>query len=306
MKPNTFPKKRPILALPSQGYACLLLISLGITWSLAYSIARYCVTHGVHPLGYAFWQALGPAIVLSLICFIRKTTIPFSPNFLFFYGFSGLIGIALPNANMYYSAAHLPSGILAVIINTAPILTYLLALGFQAETFAMKRVTGVLLAVIGIYVIANPEHVFMGHADLYWILRSLTTPFCFALCAVYIARYRPKNSDAFAVAAGMLWAASIYLAITVIPSHHFYAFDSHFDRVQQYILLEIVLSSLGYWLFFQLLQKAGAVYYSLVAGIVSIAGLFWGWLFFQEHLQFFEIIGVVSILLGIFLVSLLQ
>lgn len=290
----------------------LLLISLGITWSLAYSIARYCTTHGVHPLGYTFWQSIGPAIVLTILCLIKKIPIKLNPKILFFYLLSSLIGIAIPNANMYYSASQLPSGILAVIINTAPIMTYLLAMGFKTEKFSIKKSFGVLLAIIGIYIIANPSNLSLDIDQASWVLRALITPFCFALCAVYIAKYRPDNCDSLALSAGMLWGASLWLTPIVFSQHHFYPLISYlnssidFSFPQKLIILEILLSSLGYWLFFQLLQKAGAIYYSLVAGIVAIAGLFWGWLFFQESLEGLAIYGTGFIIVGILIVSLLK
>lgn len=286
----------------------LLLISLGITWSLAYSIARYCTTHGVHPLGYTFWQSIGPAIVLTLLCFIKKIPMKLSPKIILFYLLSSLIGIAIPNANMYYSASQLPSGILAVIINTAPIITYLLAMSFKTEKFSYKKSFGVLLAITGIYIIANPSNLSLDINHTYWILRALITPFCFALCAVYIAKYRPENCDSLALSSGMLWGATLWLAPIIFSSDnsYFYTLNFSFNLQQKLIILEILLSSLGYWLFFQLLQKAGAIYYSLVAGVVAIAGLFWGWLFFQESLQGLAIYGTGFIIIGILIVSLFK
>lgn len=290
----------------------LLLISLGITWSLAYSIARYCTTNGVHPLGYAFWQSIGPAIILSLFCLIKKIPIRLSPKILFFYLFSSLIGIAIPNANMYYSASQLPSGILAVIINTAPIITYLLAIGLKTEKFSFKKSIGVMLAIIGIYIIANPSNLSFEIGHTYWVLHALITPFCFALCAVYITKYRPENCDSLALSSGMLWAAAVWLTPVVFINHHFYPAISHvnsewsFNFQQKLILIEVLLSSIGYWLLFQLLQKAGAIYYSLVAGIVAIAGLFWGWLFFQEDFHSLAMWGVGFVITGILIVSLFK
>ena len=285
----------------------LLLLSLGVTWSLAYSIARYCTTHGVHPLGYTFWQSLGPAVLLTLLCFAKKVPITLNLKTLFFYLFSSLIGIAIPNANMYYSAGQLPSGILAVVINTAPIITYLLAISLKTEKLSIKKSFGVMLAIAGIYLIANPSYFSLNISNAYWILRALMTPLCFALCAVYIAKYRPENCDSLALSAGMLWGATLWLAPIVLNPHHsyFYSFNFNFNLQEQLIIIEILLSSLGYWLFFQLLQKAGAIYYSLVAGVVAIAGLFWGWMFFHESLHGFAFFGVGLIIAGILAVSLL-
>ena len=121
-----------------------LLIALGAIWSLGFSIARYCTTNGMHPLGYAFWQSLGPAVVLTILCKCLRIPIFNHRSYFIFYLFSSLVGIAIPNANMYFAASQLPSGILAVIVNISPIITYLLALAFKEESFNSRRFAGVI------------------------------------------------------------------------------------------------------------------------------------------------------------------
>jgi len=275
---------------------------LGITWSLGYSIARYCVTHGVHPLGYAFWQSLGPAMLLSIFCCVTRKKNIVDKQSVRFYAITSLIGIAIPNSVMYFSAAHLPSGMVAVVTNTAPIMTYVFSLFLGVERFRFLRMLGVLLAVLGIYCIATPSTL-SSFRDVSWLLLALVTPICFALCAVYIAKYQPKDRDALVLATGMLWGASLWLSLILLTGSYFYSFSFPLTVSTKLIFVEIVLSSLGYYLFFQLLKKAGPVYYSLVAGVVAVAGLFFGWFFFKESFAFIAILGMLFVVIGIALVN---
>src|SRR5438128_3889036 len=119
-----------------------LLLLLGLIWGTGYSIARFAMTHGVSPLGYSFWQSLGPAVVLWLLMMLmrRKTnpsTIrPTSKIHTYcYYVICGLTGIVIPNTNMYFAAEHLPAGLLAVVVNTVPILAYPMALLARVESF---------------------------------------------------------------------------------------------------------------------------------------------------------------------------
>jgi drug/metabolite transporter (DMT)-like permease len=283
----------------------MLLLCLGITWSLGYVIVRYCTTHGVQPLGYAFWQSVGPAILLTGTCFILKQRIPTSRPYLFFYLSAALIGIALPNANMYFSSQHLPAGILAVVINTVPIMTYLFALLFREERFDIKRFIGVLFAFGGLLILSRPDHALTDYTT-HWIAIALLSPIGFSLCAVYVSKRSPEKDYTTTIAAGMLCAASCWLIPVVLLSGQFHAFSWPLHTVDKLLLIEILLSSLGYFLFFQLLKRAGAVYYSLVGGIVSLIGLFWGWLFFHERLNPHEGIAVTLIIVGVLIVSLVK
>ncbi|MES2203712.1 MAG: DMT family transporter [Pseudomonadota bacterium] len=277
------------------------LIMLGAIWSLGFSIARYCTTHGVHPLGYAFWQSLGPAVLLTILCKCLRIPIFTHRSYFVFYLFASLVGIAIPNANMYFAASQLPSGILAVIINVSPIMTYLLALAFKEESFDTQRFMGVICAVLGIIIMIKPSGDITA-AMIPWLLSALLTPISFALCAVFVAKYRPANSHSLGLAAGMLWGSTLWLLPVVFLGHHFYALNHGFSVTEKLLLAEVLLSSAGYWLFFQLLKNAGPVYYSLVGGIVSIAGLLWGKVLFGEILTSLQMVGVAGIVLGIMLV----
>lgn len=278
-----------------------LLILLGTIWSLGFSIARYCTTHGVHPLGYAFWQSLGPAVLLTILCKSLRIPIFNHRAYFIFYLFASLVGIAIPNANMYFAASQLPSGILAVMINISPIITYLLALAFKEESFCTRRFVGVIAAVLGIIIMIKPSGDITA-TMIPWLLSALLTPISFALCAVFVAKYRPANSHSLGLAAGMLWGSTLWLLPVVFWGHHFYTLTHGFSRTEQLLIAEVLLSSAGYWLFFQLLKNAGPVYYSLVGGVVAIAGLLWGKWLFGEVLTSLQIIGVVAIILGIVLV----
>lgn len=281
-----------------------LLVLLGFIWGSGYSLARYATTHGVSPLSYAFWQSLGPAIVLLL--FSLKSWLRDDARLLQYWPYyliSGLLGIALPNTNMYFSAPHLPAGTVAVIANTVPLMVYPLALIFGQERFVSLRLAAVLLGVVGIMLIVVPGAEMYHSGGMHWVLMTLLTPLSFALCVIYISRYRPPQLEDSILSTGMLIMSSILLLPVVLHSHGFYWFAWPLSHVSMVVLLEIVLSSMGYLLFFRLIKLAGPVYYSLVSGVVCLTGLFWGWLFFSEQLSVGMLIAVIFILVAIVLVT---
>lgn len=287
----------------SKSNALLLLLLLGFIWGSGYSIARFATTHGVHPLGYSFWQAIGPAIIISLLCKVKGHPLQRSVSHLRYYLIAGLTGIVIPNTNMYFAAPHLPAGMLAVIVNTVPIIAYPLALMAKIETFHLSRLMGVLAAMMGLMLILLPEAALPSSDMVPWALTSLMTPLSFAFCAVYISRYRPAECNSFSLSAGTLIAASLFLIPLVVLSQHFYFLHLPLSLPDVLILLEIILSSIGYILFFQLVKIAGPVYYSLVDTIVTLTSLGWGYLLFQEKLNIWTTPAVILILIALILVT---
>ncbi|MEM9243670.1 MAG: EamA family transporter [Pseudomonadota bacterium] len=281
-----------------------LLILLGFIWGSGYTIARYAMTHGVHPLGYSFWQALGPAILLLLM------TLPYwyrRRKFLLrpwrYYIVTGVLGIAIPNTNMYFCAPHLPAGIVAIMVNTVPLIIYPLALLVRQERFNYWRMIGVILGVIGIMMVVIPTADLKNNLTTHWLLITLITPLSFACCIVYINKYRPSGINDLFLSAGMLTVASLILIPLVFISGEFYPLSLPLTKVDGIVILEIVLSSIGYVLLFRLIKIAGPVFYSLANGVVCLTGLFWGRLIFSEKMNAMIIIAVIFILIAIILVT---
>lgn len=287
---------KPILGLS-------LLVLLGFIWGTGYSIARFAMTSGVPPFGYSFWQSLGPAIIIGVIAATRLKSLKFNRLHIFFYVICGLTGIAIPNTFMYFAAAHLPASVLAMVVNIVPIIAYPLALLVQLENFRWQRLIGIGLAIGGLIMLILPRTTESASAMVPWILFTLVTPLSFAICSIYIARYRPAELDACTVAAGMLISSSILLLPIVLFTHNFYVFHLPFSAPDWIILLEIILSSMGYVLLFYLIKVAGPVYYSFVDTIVVLTGLFWGHIIFGEQLNQYTSMALLFILSALILVT---
>ena len=175
------------------GRALLLLITLGFIWGSGYTLAKYAMTHDVPALGYAFWQSAGPAFLLTIPAFLKRKTTLFQPVYWPCFLVCGLLGIAIPNTNMYFMASHIPAGIVAVLVNTVPLIVYPIALISGQERFDMWRMLAILLGTVGIILILTPK---AEGLLSYWALLTLISPLAFALCALYISAYQPKSLDA--------------------------------------------------------------------------------------------------------------
>lgn len=280
-----------------------VLICLGMIWGTGYSIARFAMTNGVPPLGYSFWQSLGPAVVIGLITLYKNKSFQFTASRTRYYLVCGLTGIVIPNTSMYFASSHLPASILAMIVNIVPIIAYPMALAARLEQFSWERFAGILFALMGLMLIILPTSSLPSPDMVPWALSTLITPVSFAFCSIYIARYRPKDSDILSLTAGMLIASSLLLIPMVFLAHSFYSFNIPFTLPDWIIILEIILSSIGYLLFFQLIKMAGPVFYSLVDTIVVLTGIFWGYIIFNEQLNKWTLTAVLLIINALLFVT---
>lgn len=293
----------PLQPIKQSNLNLIILILLGMIWGTGFSIARFAMTNGVPALGYSFWQALGPTIIIGLIVCARKPPGKVMVSRAKFYFLTGLTGIVIPNTSMYFAAPHLPTSIVAMIVNTVSIIAYPLALLAGLELFNWQRMMGVVLAFCGLMLIILPKSSIVTPEMIPWVLSTLITPVSFATCSIYIARYSPADTDALGLSAGMLLYASLLLLPFVCINHSFYLFHFPLTMPDWIILLEIVLSSTGYLLYFKLIKMAGPVYYSLVDTIVVLTGIVWGYIIFGEELNKWTTTAVLMILVAILLVT---
>ena len=141
----------------SLGYSLALLFALGTLWGGITVMARVVALEGVPALGYAFWQTSGAGVILLLVCLARRRPPPMSLAHLRHYLIIGALGSAIPTANLFYALSKLPTGIVALVITTVPLITYLLSLAARLEGFDWRRAGGIVLGFAGALLVLLPE-----------------------------------------------------------------------------------------------------------------------------------------------------
>lgn len=286
-------------------FGVVLLVLLGIDWASGYAIAGYCMTHGVSPYGYAFWQSFGPFVLLLLIQLLRRDLWLAKSGALYAI-LCALFGIVIPNLLIYFASKRVPSGMLTVLANASPIFTYVLAILFRDERFSLARFLVVVFGMCGVALVILPNQQFelFGIARG-WLLLALLIPLSYAFSAVYISRFHPGNGSNLSYALWMLMFATLVNSPLAVINGGYYALHIH-DLPSWLIIVEIILSTFGYVLLFVLIKRVGAVYYTLVNAVAVIAGVFYGVVIFAQHFNWLMLLGVVIIITAILLLTKLQ
>lgn len=276
-----------------------MLLLLGNLWGGAFSLSKLAIEGGVPPLGYAFWQSLAPGIILLTLCRLRGLRLNLTRRSLKFYVVTGLLGLSLPNILFYFVIDHIPAGVMALVVTSAPLLTYIFALMFTMEIFAWRRMIGIGFGLAGALCLVLPR-ASLPSADMApWVAVAFLTPAFYAINSIFSTRQRPPDSHSLGLACGMLFGAAALQAPIVIASGNFYPLSPPFAVPDFALLGQIVVSSLAYVLFFELLRLAGPVYFSQVGYIVTLTGLVWGMIVFDEAHSNWIYLATLLVLIGI-------
>ena len=141
--------------------------------------------HG--PFGLIFWQQVVMVAVLGAIALVRRKGMALTVPALRFYVIVAVLGTLIPNGTFYYSVAHLPAGIMSIIIAMIPMLAFPMALAMGMDRFSALRLVGLALGLAGVAMLALPGVALPDAAMVAWLPVALIGPLFYAVEATYVA-----------------------------------------------------------------------------------------------------------------------
>lgn len=279
----TAPRRRDRAGLVEMLKLWAVLLFAGCIWGVTFSLAKVATEGGAHPLGITWWQGAIGGVLLLGFDRLRRRAFPVDRVHLTFYLVCGLLGTVIPGTLFFYSAPHLPAGVLSITLATVPILTFALALTMRVDRVAMERVLGILLGVLAIVMMALPDTSLPDPTKAPWILVAVVASACYAAENLFIALRRPVGSDAITVLGGMLLVAALILTPIVLVTGNFTPLGWPWGPVEWSIIAMALINVVAYGLFVALVTRAGPVFASQMAYVVTLSGVAWGMALFGEQ-----------------------
>ena len=281
----------------------LLLLALGSLWGLSPAFTKFLALEGIPPIGAVFWQTLIAGVGLLIMCRVRGVAIELDRKHLRFFAVMGAAGIALPNSNMVFAVGHIPAGLMSVIIVTAPVITYVVAVAIRLETLDVRRAAGVLLGLVGVAVLVLPNGSLPAPEMLPFALLAFITPTAWALTNVYAEAARPGGTDPMVLAMGTMFAAAITALVAALATGSFHPIWRDFSIGDQALVAYGLITVGTFFLYFTVVSLAGAVYLAQVGYITTLMGLGWGAWFYGEEPSAWLWLAVVLVFAGLALVN---
>lgn len=283
MQPDTLKNnRRDGLLRLSKIWNFTILILLGIFWGLSFSLARMSTEGDFHPLAINYWMCIVSAICLGFFCFITRKRIPLTKHYLGLYVLCGLLGSVIPGTLYFYAASEVSAGVLSITVATVPLTTFVGAIILRIERPSISRILGVVLGIISIAFLVMPSTSLPKPSAAFWVLIMVLAAGCYALENLVIAIKTPKNSDVFAVVTGMLTCATIMLTPIVWWTDAFSMLPWPLTRPGWAIIAMGAITAGAYAGFFYLVMRTGPVFASQCAYLVTLAGVLWGIIIYDE------------------------
>ena len=275
----------PIAAAVPRGAGIVpvvMMLTVGTLWGLTFSFAKAASEAGIGPLAYGFWQTTGAGSVLLLVCLARRAPPRMDRRHLAYYLTTGFCSLAVPNLILQTVIGHVPAGVTAIIVTTVPLITYAIALAVRLDSFSLRRALGILAGLLGALMLVVPKASLPEPAMAGWVALGFLAPFFYATGNVYVAARRPA-SPALPLATGMLWGAASWQAPILFATDSFQTLTPPFSFGEWGVVGQIAVTSLASILYFEIVRRAGPVFFSQVAYVVTLTAILWAMAIFGER-----------------------
>jgi drug/metabolite transporter (DMT)-like permease len=217
-----------------------------------------------------------------------------------------LAGIGIFNNALYlgfnYSGMRTVSaGLTALIASTNPVLTSLLAACFLGERMTLRKIIGLVLGVAGVAFIVE-SRVASGTASILGVGLTVLGLMSLVGGTILFKRFAPSTN--LVVGNGVQTLAS---GVALIPFA--FTFESIGEILPTWRLfgalayLILCGSVVGYLLWLRLLTVFGASAASAYHFLMPPLGMLFGWILLGEHVDARDLIGILPVAVGIYLVT---
>jgi drug/metabolite transporter (DMT)-like permease len=278
----------------------LAILAFCLLWSSAFAAAKLAIAD-CPPLILLALRFLAAGVLMLGAAAIAGVSWSLSRRDVAVFALLGVANQAVYLGLGYVGMRYMSSGLAALIISTNPILTAILAALFLDERMTWRNVSGLLIGLAGVAFIVQNR--LSGGADhLAGILFSIAALISLVVGTILFKRLAPK---------GGLWIGngvqSLAAGIAILPFAA--TFESTADIVPSWRLLAtfaylvLLVSIFGYLLWFHILSVSGATAASSYHFLMPPLGMLFGWLLIGEHVALTDLIGIVPVALGIYLVT---
>ena len=277
-----------------------LVAAFCLLWASAFSVAKLAIAD-CPPLLVLTARFLITAVVVLGAAALYRVPWNLSRRDIAIFALLGIANQAAYLGLSYVGIKSISSGLAALVISANPVLTAVLAAVFLNERMTWRKVAGLLLGVGGVAFVVESrlaggvEHP-IGIAFTIAALVSLVGG------TILYKTFAPRGglwigNGVQSLSAGLAtlpFAFSFESVADIVPSWRFLASLAY---------LALFVSVFAYVIWFHLLNVSGATAASSYHFMMPPLGLLFGWLLLGEHVALSDLLGIVPVAIGIYLVT---
>jgi drug/metabolite transporter (DMT)-like permease len=300
MRPATIAAPAAPSAPPFRIPFPLMVATFCLLWASAFAVAKLAIVDCPPLLLLAIRFLLAGMVVLAAAA-VSGMPLKLARRDLLLFAALGVANQAAYLGLSYVGLRTISSGLSALMISANPVLVAILATMFLDERMTWRKIVGLMLGVGGVVFVVESR--IAGGTD-HAVGIAFTFAGVLALVAGTILFKRVAPTSGLWVGNGV---QSLAAGIAILP------FALGFERVGDIVptwsllaaiaYLVLCVSVFAYLIWFHMLTVSGATAASAYYFLMPPLGLVFGWLLVGEQVTRTDLIGIVPVALGIYLVT---
>jgi len=282
-----------------------LFVALAAIWGSSFVATRVALSEFTPILLAAFRFDIAAVIMTSYAAATTPRWIPTTHREWSTVIIGGVLFIAVHHAFLFAGQQYVTSAVAAVVICLDPILAAVFGrVLLPEERLSRIGLIGLGFGVLGVSIIADLSSNVLRGTETIGILLVFVSAAAFAFGAVITRRRRTDLSIQSMQAWMMIIGAVVLHGIAFLsPKETIAALSWSWSALAGLVYLAVIAAGVGYFLYFELLSRVGAIELNLVAYATPVFAAPSGWLVLGEQVHIQTLAGFISIVIGFVLVK---
>ena len=279
-----------------------VLLASGIIYGSSFSFMKIAASGGANPFGMVFWFAVLATAVLGAELAITGRLGRLEGGSLKFCVPWGILSVVLPNLCFFYAAGAIQASVIAMGIALVPNLTLAGAILLGRETLTARRAAGIARGGAAVMMILLPKSSLPKIGDTIFVLVAFAGAACYAVEHLYIEARAPTHVGVDQLLFLMFSSVTVLLLPVVLLTGTFFLPQWPLSSAEWAMIAVAGITLLDYFFITLLILWAGPVFTSQAAYIVTLAGVVWGSVFFQDRHSLWIWGAIATLMVGLTLV----
>ncbi len=292
------------MALPR--YRVLIILAffaIYFIWGSTYLLNKIVVTE-VSPLLLASIRFISAGTVIVIISLFLKLKLQVSLKQLINCVIAGFLFLGFGNGVFVWALKYVDSGFAALEAATQPLFVIFLMRMMHGTKIKLKSLFGVVLGIIGMYLLVSQEGLIMNDNSLIGIIMILACVLSWSYASIFVSKADLPSSFFVSTAYQMLAAGLILLTASFLINEPWLSPVEWSIPARWSMVLLIVFGSIvAFTAFNYLLKVVSTEKVSTSAYVNPVIAMLLGWYILDEHISLQSIVAASFLLTGVYFIN---
>ena len=280
----------------------ILVILLGLFWGSSFFFVEMLLKY-LSPFMIVYLRVSIASIFLIVFIIIRGTKFKLSLKNLFNLFIMSLLNNVFPFLLITFGQQTTTGGLASILnANTSFIGILLASLFLPLERLNFYRLIGVSIGVLGVIIAIGYQNIIQLNDDDLGKYLILIATLSYGFAGVW-GKLKLQNFTPIIAATGMLTMSTIILTPYAFTMHLEEIYSLNFFILKYAFVFAIICSVFAYFLYFKILESAGAGNLLICTIIIPPSSIFLNAFILDQIITFNECLGLIIIILGLIILD---